>query len=80
MRELSVQIGKRIRVLREMKALTQEELADNSGLHRSHMGQVERGESNLTVLTLYKIGAALGLSLSDMLMGIGESRRVRRQS
>lgn len=73
MRELSVQIGKRIRVLRKTKALTQEELADNSGLHRSHMGQVERGESNLTVLTLHKIGSALGLSLSDMLRGIEES-------
>lgn len=75
MKELSAQIGKRIRVLRETKALSQEALADNSGVHRSHMGQVERGESNVTVLTLYKISLGLGLSLSEMLKGIGESRR-----
>ncbi|HEY6252850.1 MAG TPA: helix-turn-helix transcriptional regulator [Candidatus Angelobacter sp.] len=72
MKRLREQIGSRIRVLRQNKALSQEALAYNSGLHRSHMGQVERGESNVTVTTLHKIGSALGVSLSDMLKGIGE--------
>jgi transcriptional regulator with XRE-family HTH domain len=72
MRTLSEQIGSRIRDLRRTKALSQEALADNSGIHRSHMGQVERGENNVTVSTLHKIGSALGLSLADMLKGIGE--------
>lgn len=74
MKELNEQIGSRIRVLRQTKALSQESLADNSGLHRSHMGQVERGEYNVTVTTLHKIGLALGVSLADMLKGIGEAR------
>lgn len=52
-------IGRAIRACREAKGLSQEALADAAGMDRSHMGRIERGERNLTVLNLLRIAAAL---------------------
>jgi transcriptional regulator with XRE-family HTH domain len=52
-------VGKNIRFLRESKELSQEDLAQIAGLHRSYIGHVERGEGNITLSNLCKISAAL---------------------
>lgn len=65
-------MGRRIRVLRGTKGLSQDELAASSGLHRSHVGQVERGETNVTLGTLQRVGIALGVSVSVLVRGVGE--------
>jgi transcriptional regulator with XRE-family HTH domain len=46
--------------------LTQEALAEKSGLHHTYIGQVERGEKNLTLTTLEKILDALGISFATL--------------
>jgi len=66
MLDINKQVGRRIRVLRENRGFSQEELAWNSGLHRSHMGAIERGESNVTVRTLQRVGLALRVSVSEL--------------
>jgi transcriptional regulator with XRE-family HTH domain len=53
-----------------MSGLSQEELADNGRINRSHLGQIERGECHITILTLQRIAAALDTSLSALLRGI----------
>ena len=50
--------------------MSQEALGDRSGLHRSHMGQVERGESNLTIETLLKVGFALDVPVVELVKGV----------
>ena len=44
--------------------LRQEALADRAGLHPTYIGQVERGEKNITVETLGKITAALEIPIT----------------
>jgi transcriptional regulator with XRE-family HTH domain len=53
-----------------MSGLSQEELADHGRINRSHLGQIERGECHLTIITLQRIAVALDISMSTLLRGI----------
>ncbi|ELK38870.1 XRE family transcriptional regulator, partial [Brevibacillus agri BAB-2500] len=55
MTELVKRLGNRIRFLRKEKGMSQEQLGELSGLHTNYVGQVERGEKNVTVESLEKI-------------------------
>jgi len=63
--ELKYEIGKRVRQYRLNKGLTQEKLAELSGLDQSYIGQMERGEKNITLSTLMKITNAMTISVSE---------------
>lgn len=52
-------LGYRVRERRTQMNLTQAQLADQCGLHRTFVGSVERGERNVAVLSLRRIAAAL---------------------
>ena len=60
MNNIAVDVGQRIRVLRIRRGLTQEELAEKADLHTTYIGQIERGEKNMTITSMEKI---LGLSM-----------------
>jgi transcriptional regulator with XRE-family HTH domain len=62
-------LGKKIKFLRNTRGISQEELADIVGVHRTYIGMVERGEKNATILTLSKFVSALDITLSDLLEG-----------
>lgn len=47
--------------------LSQEALADAAGIDRSHMGKIERGERNVSVLNLCRVADALNSRASDLL-------------
>jgi len=53
--DIQGKIGKRIKEIREMKNLTQEELSQRSGLNRTFIIHVEKGRRNLSVVSLEKI-------------------------
>ena len=65
-----VRLGANLRKAREAKEWSQEELAYRCGVHRTYVGSVERGEYNVTILTLRKFTKSLGLSLRDVLQGL----------
>jgi len=58
--DLLVQLGSSIRHLRAEKGLSQEDLAAAAELDRSYVGGVERGEHNLTIMSIKRIADALG--------------------
>lgn len=62
-----VKIGEAIRRTRKERGLSQELLAVDAGVDRSYMGGVERGEHNLTLMTLIRIAAALDCKASVLL-------------
>jgi len=63
-------LGKRIRAARRKLAMSQERLAHESGLDRSYVGRVERGEHNLTFLSLIKIARALGCDIAALTVNL----------
>ena len=54
-------LGHAIRDVRKAHSVSQEALAHNAGIDRSHMGKIERGERNVTALNLLRVAAALGV-------------------
>lgn len=64
-----VQLGKRVRIRRNILELTQEELAERIGVSTSFIGHIERGSRKLSVETLYAICKALETS-ADFLLGL----------
>ena len=52
---------------RHEKKISQEELADICGLHRTYIGSIERGERNVTLSSLEVIAKALGVSVPSLL-------------
>jgi transcriptional regulator with XRE-family HTH domain len=63
-------IGDTIRALRLKKGWSQDVFADRSGLNRAHVGEVERGESNVTIQTLKIIADTLGVKIVDLVKGL----------
>lgn len=66
-----VRLGKNLRAARAAKGWSQEELAHRCGVHRTYVGAVERGEYNVTILTLKRMTKTLGVRLQDAIRGIG---------
>ena len=64
---ISTKVGKRIRSIRRQKGLTQEDVADKSGMHVSTLGRIERGESNAPLQTLNKIAQVLKVKPKEIL-------------
>lgn len=64
-------LGDRIREARKSTGLSQEELALQADIDRSFMGQVERGQRNISVLTLLRVARVLDINLGSMLDGLG---------
>ncbi len=67
---IRVAFGKRIRQVRLAKGFTQESLADTVGLHRTYIGNIERGEESVSVDNAAKIARALKVSLSELFKGL----------
>ena len=59
--------GSRVREIRSAKGLTQEDLAELTGLSRQYIGDVERGTRNISLINIEKIATALKLTLSELL-------------
>ncbi len=72
--ELQAAVGRRVRECREARGLSQEDFADLLGVHRTYMGGVERGERNLTLRTVERIAARMGVDPLELLAG-GACRR-----
>ena len=60
-------LGSAIKRIRLGKNLTQEKLAFLSGVDRTYVGQVERGDNNGAILTLARLAKALDISIAELI-------------
>lgn len=67
MDDICTRVGFAIRKHREEKGISQEKLASLAELHRTYIGQVERGEKNLTLRSLERIATAMKINTKDLL-------------
>ena len=66
-KEILVKFGDRVREIRKVKGLSQEELAHKANLHRTYIGMIERGEKNITLVNIEKMSQALEIEIEDLL-------------
>ncbi len=70
MRNLLILLGKKVHDPRAAKSWSQEEFAHVSGLHRTYIGQIERGEKNISFGNLSEVSSVLGVAMSELLLGL----------
>jgi len=59
--------GEKVQIIRKAQGLSQEELADKAGLHRTYIGMIERAEKNITLKNIEKIAKALNVDIKELL-------------
>lgn len=62
-----VTLGRAIRAARQAQGTSQEALANDAGLDRSYLGGIERGEHNITLVSIMRIADSLGVRASELL-------------
>jgi len=64
--QVLLKFGNRIRELRLAKGMSQEELADSAGVHRTYIGMIERAEKNITLSNIKRIADALKVEIGSL--------------
>ncbi len=67
MEEIHLIIAKNLRTLRESKKLSLEKVAELTGVSKTMIGQIERGESSPTITTIWKIANGLKISFTSLI-------------
>ncbi len=65
--------GDAVRARREELGLTQEELAERAGIHRTYLSDVERGTRNVSLVNVERLAEALSLSLPELFERVAPS-------
>ncbi len=78
------EFGLRVLEIRQSKGLSQQEMADVCGLHRTHISKIEQGNFRVQLDTLIQIAQGLRVSLSELFEGVEledlwETRKAKRQ-
>lgn len=76
-KKILIQLGGRIRDVRKGLGISQEELAHLSGMHRTYVSSVERGERNISVLNLLSLAGVLGVDAGDLVTGLTRASRIK---
>lgn len=63
-------LGEKLRVCRKQAGLTQEKLAEKADLHHNFIGEVERGNMEISLTSLLKIAKALGVRVRDLVQDV----------
>lgn len=69
--DIRVRLGRNVRRLRQELGVSQEALAEDAGIHRTYVSDVERGARNPTITVVEKLARALKVSAGELLDGRG---------
>ena len=67
MQDLALQFGTLVRQQRHLAGISQDDLALRTGIDRSYVGRIERGEVNVTLEKVYKLAKGLSCNPRDLL-------------
>jgi len=65
-KDILIKFGKKVREERTKLGLSQEELANRAGVHRTYIGMIERAEKNINLENIEKIAKALGAPVKEL--------------
>jgi transcriptional regulator with XRE-family HTH domain len=68
--DILLRFGSQVKKQRLKQHLSQEELAERAGVHRTYVGMIERAEKNITLLTIQKLAKALDVSVARFFKGL----------
>jgi transcriptional regulator with XRE-family HTH domain len=68
--DIRERFGTAVKFRREELGLTQEDLADKAGIHRTYLSDVERGTRNLALLNIEKLAEALSMTMSELFAAV----------
>ena len=71
--DMRILVGRNVKRIRQKKGLTQERFAEISGFSQQYISGLERGQRNPTVVTLYELAMALGVSHMELVRPKRES-------
>lgn len=74
--EICVAYGKAVRAIRQDKKISQEELADLCGLHRTYISDIELGKRNVSLENIDKIAQALQVKKSELFVEVEQYESV----
>lgn len=66
-KDVRVAFGAAVRKFRHAKGLSQEKLAEDAEIHRTYVGDVERGIRNIALINMVRLANALGVPLSRLI-------------
>lgn len=69
--DLKRKIGQAVQWLRQDLGVSQEELAERAGIHRTYLGDIERGNRNPALVNICRISVALEVKPSDLFKRMG---------
>ncbi|HQR42060.1 MAG TPA: helix-turn-helix transcriptional regulator [Gemmatales bacterium] len=64
--DIRVRFGFVVKTLREKLALTQEDLAEKAGIHRTYLSDIERGSRNVALMNIERLAQSLGVNLQEL--------------
>jgi ribosome-binding protein aMBF1 (putative translation factor) len=62
--------GTAVKFRREELGLTQEDLAEKAGIHRTYLSDIERGTRNLSLVNIERVAEALSITLSELFAAV----------
>lgn len=77
--KIDIQFGARIAELRKQLNISQEELAERCGVHRTYIGSIERGEKSPTLNTIEKFATGLNVSIIELFgFTLSETKSIKK--
>jgi transcriptional regulator with XRE-family HTH domain len=71
--DIRERFGFAVRLRREELSLTQEDLADRAGIHRTYLSDIERGSRNVSLINIERLSGALSLALSELFQRVEQA-------
>lgn len=71
--DIRVRFGFAVKMLREKRNLTQEDLAEKAGIHRTYLSDIERGSRNVALINIERLAQSLSVSIHDLFRQVDQT-------